>query len=398
MEFYQNSMMRQPAIAVLLQNFLFCTFIAFVLWQAVPSLGQYGFFNNFFHAQAIGNCIAIPALLAQHLFSHFQLTKRWLFLIIILIITPSGIYAGLALAGLFLDNPGAEQFHLLADTEQILITAGAAVIASAAFYWHWSSQEKVLRLELIASEESRRADTARHVMLQAQLEPHMLFNTLANLRALIGSDTDRAIEMLDRLDSFLRETLSSTQAAAHSLEHEFKVLEDYLALMQIRLGARLAYELHLPPECQRLMIPSLLLQPLVENAIRHGIEPKVEGGEIITRAQLVDNELVLIVEDTGVGIDKVQVTQTGQLTTLEKLTRRKPERRSFGLNNLNERLTQTYGNNVEISFESASTGASLKGTRVTLRIPVKELSETDGATMSTYSNKPLSTAQRWPMA
>ncbi|MFK7996722.1 MAG: sensor histidine kinase [Granulosicoccus sp.] len=377
-------MIRQSALTVLLQNFLFCTFIALILWQAVPSLGQYGLFANFVHAQAIGNFVAIPAIIASRLANSFGLSSRSLF-IILAAITPIGIYAGLGLAGWWLEDiSGTDKYNLLGNPEQFLIAAGAAVIASTAFYWHWSSREKVLKLELIASEESRRADIARHVMLQAQLEPHMLFNTLANLRALIGSDTERAIEMLDRLDSFLRETLSSTQAATHSLEHEFKVLEDYLALMQIRLGKCLSYELHLPAECRDLVIPSLLLQPLVENAIRHGIEPQIDGGIIVASASCSADHLQLIVADTGVGMKESLVTQSSDHTALMRLSKRKNKQDGFGLNHLRERLAQTYGNGVELRFESGLTDSSLKGTRVTLRIP---LTVTDQSEMQSDSAK-----------
>ncbi|MFK7861080.1 MAG: sensor histidine kinase [Granulosicoccus sp.] len=390
-------MIRQSALTVLAQNFLFCTFIALILWQGVPSLGQYGLFANFVHAQAIGNCVAIPAIIASRLANSFGLTSRNLF-IILAAITPVGIYAGLGLAGWWLEDiSGTDKYNLLGNPEQFLVAAGAAVIASTAFYWHWSSREKVLRLELIASEESRRADIARHVMLQAQLEPHMLFNTLANLRALIGSDTERAIEMLDRLDSFLRETLSSTQAATHSLEHEFKVLEDYLALMQIRLGKCLSYELHLPAECRDLMIPSLLLQPLVENAIRHGIEPQIDGGIVVASANLSDGNLLLVVTDTGVGMKEDLVTQTSDQTALMRLSKRKNKQDGFGLNHLHERLAQTYGNGVELRFESEFTDPSLKGTRVTLRIPLTVTDQSEEQSNSAKKTTLLTLAQQRPL-
>jgi len=389
-------MIRQSALTVLAQNFLFCTFIALILWQAVPSLGQHGLLANFVHAQAIGNCVAIPAIIASRLANLWGLTSRTLF-IILAVITPIGIYAGLGLAGWGLEDiSGTDKYNLLGNPEQFLIAAGAAVIASTAFYWHWSSREKVLRLELVASEESRRADMARHVMLQAQLEPHMLFNTLANLRALIASDTDRAIEMLDRLDSFLRETLSSTQAATHSLEHEFKVLEDYLALMQIRLGKCLSYELHLPDECRDVMIPSLLLQPLVENAIRHGIEPQIDGGLIVASATCTNGHLRLTVADTGVGMKESLVTQSGDYKALTRLSKRKNKQNGFGLSHLRDRLAQTYDNEFELRFESESTDASIKGTRVTIRIPLGVVDSPKAQGSSAKKTKILTLAQQRP--
>lgn len=369
-------MYRQSVLTVLAQNFVFCTVIALLLWQLVPSVGQYGFFNTFVHAQAIGNCIAIPTLAISRFAVKFGYATRWWSIFTIVLITPIGIYLGVVLAAWWL-GPDAASYDVLADAEQLLITTATAVIASTAFYWHWSSRENVLRLELIASEERRRADTSRHVMLQAQLEPHMLFNTLANLRALITTDTDSAIDMLDRLDSFLRETLSSSQAATHTLQHEFKVLEDYLALMQIRLGKRLTFKLDLPDDCKELMIPSLLLQPLVENAIRHGIEPQIEGGLIVASARRKDRFLRLVIADTGVGISKKRALASSDLSLTSILSIRKPARSGFGMTNLRERLEQSYGDRAELNFESSETDSSLKGTRVTLRIPIKDFKQTD---------------------
>lgn len=138
-------------------------------------------------------------------------------------------------------------------------------------------------------------------LLQAQLEPHMLFNTLANLRVLITLDPARATAMLDRLVDFLRATLSASRQTMHPLSAEFARLQDYLALMAVRMGPRLDISLELPDALAHVPVPSLLLQPLVENSIRHGLERKLEGGHITVRAQRAASQVVLTVADTGVG-------------------------------------------------------------------------------------------------
>src|SRR5690606_22156517 len=133
------------------------------------------------------------------------------------------------------------------------------------------------KARLEQEEAQRQASEARLRLLESQLEPHMLFNTLANLRALIGSDPPRAVEMLDRLNAFLRATLAASRSAAgaqrHTLRDEFARLDDYLALMAVRMGPRLRVVLSLPEPLADCPVPALLLQPLVENAIRHGLEP-----------------------------------------------------------------------------------------------------------------------------
>lgn len=170
---------------------------------------------------------------------------------------------------------------------------------SLAFLAYFYQREKGLALE-------RQATEARLKLLETQLEPHMLFNTLANLRVLIQTDPPRAVAMLDRLGDYLRATLrgSRTDATAgtHTLADEFARLNDYLELMAVRMGPRLRHTLQAPDELLVHPVPPLLLQPLVENAIRHGLEPRVEGGQIAVRARPDGRLLLIEVTDTGVGM------------------------------------------------------------------------------------------------
>jgi signal transduction histidine kinase len=177
----------------------------------------------------------------------------------------------------------------------------ASVLASALFvlffYLHGKSETLL-----------RHASEARLKLLETQLEPHMLFNTLANLRALIATDPPAAIRMLDRLNDYLRATLRASRAdpngGEHTLTDEFARLTDYLELMAVRMGPRLRYAFEAPDDLLRHPIAPLLLQPLVENAIRHGLEPCVDGGTIVVRAARDgDYRLLVEVSDTGVGIE-----------------------------------------------------------------------------------------------
>jgi len=153
------------------------------------------------------------------------------------------------------------------------------------------------------------AETARRVaaesqlqLLQAQLEPHMLFNTLANLRALIALEPAQAQQMLDHLIAFLRATLGASRVTLHPLADECRRIDDYLALMAVRMGPRLASTIDLPAPLAGVPVPALLLQPLVENAIRHGLEPKVDGGRIAIAVARAGDRIVMTVRDTGVGL------------------------------------------------------------------------------------------------
>ena len=154
---------------------------------------------------------------------------------------------------------------------------------------------------LRAATIERQALQAQLRLLQAQIEPHMLFNTLANLQGLIALDPARADAMLDQLIQYLRATLGATRADSTTLGEEFAAMEAYLGLMQVRMGDRLAYRLELPDALRGARLPPMLLQPLVENAIVHGLEPKIEGGEVVLSAEARGGLLAIRVCDTGLG-------------------------------------------------------------------------------------------------
>jgi sensor histidine kinase YesM len=181
----------------------------------------------------------------------------------------------------------------------------------------------------------------------------MLFNTLANLRVLIGVDAARAQAMLDHLNAYLRATLSASRALQHPLADEFARLADYLALMAVRMGPRLQVRLDLPAELARLPVPPLLLQPLVENSIKHGLEPQVDGGRIDITARRVGQQLVLDVRDTGAGPG---AAATGTDTS-----------GGFGLVQVRERLATVYGSRASLTLQAA--GDAEGGTLATLRLP-----------------------------
>lgn len=356
-------MNRGSLLKIMMQNFVFCTLIAILLWQFVPSVGQYGFFNCFVHAQAIGNTIALMAIGLTRWAISTGIADHLAKVLAILVSTVLGTLIGLWLAGTVLGlRTGPLDFFYEAD--EYIVTAITAVLASLAFNWHLNRREKLTRLELLATRQQHRADRAHHAMLRAQLDPHMLFNTLANLRALINTDTEQAIAMLDRLDGFMRQSLKASRSTHHSLQEETAVLEDYLSLLQIRLQDRLRYVIDIPEPCRNVIIPTLLLQPLVENAVRHGIEPNVEGGLVSISARLADNALQLVVEDTGVGMD----TDNKARTTRQKNTDQLQHQDSgFGLENLRERLHLAYGTDAQLNITPSTNNST--GTRVEITLP-----------------------------
>jgi hypothetical protein len=214
-------------------------------------------------------------------------------------------------------------------------------------------QARVQRAQVAAA--AHEATLARLDMLQSQLEPHMLFNTLANLRVLIAADPPRAQEMLDHLIAFLRATLAASRQSEHPLSEEFARLDDYLALMRVRMGERLRTSASLPPALAALPVPPLLLQPLVENAIKHGLEPQRGPGQLHVEATLDGSTLVLRVADTGRGLEAAATAQA-----------RDPAPPSgFGLMQIRERLRTLHGDAARLTLEPREGG----GTLAEIRLP-----------------------------
>jgi LytS/YehU family sensor histidine kinase len=164
-------------------------------------------------------------------------------------------------------------------------------------------------------------------------------------------DPPRAQLMLDHLVAFMRSTLTASRNMLHPLSAEFGRIDDYLALMKIRMGDRLQAQVDFPEALGPLAVPTLLLQPLVENAIKHGLEPHVDGGRLLVTARTEGSDLVLSVRDTGAGLSDVANDGT-----------------HFGVTQVRERLSTLYGDAASLVLGSPDDGEG--GTLATVRIPL----------------------------
>ncbi|MDF1485537.1 histidine kinase [Ramlibacter sp. H39-3-26] len=234
------------------------------------------------------------------------------------------------------DSLGGLNFLRRHDAVVALLITVACGLAIA-FFFYSDSQARTLQARI--AQAQRDAAEARLKLLETQIEPHMLFNTLANLRALIATDPPSAQAMLDRLIAYLRATLGASRATLHPLADEFARLADYLALMAVRMGPRLSYTLELPEPLSAVPVPPLLLQPLVENAIRHGLEPQVAGGRIGVRASLAGGMLRLEVRDSGAGLAPGAAD-------------------GFGLAQVRERLATLYGSRGTLELIAVTAGGA----------------------------------------
>lgn len=202
---------------------------------------------------------------------------------------------------------------------------------------------------LNSSQLETRLVEAQLQSLQRQLHPHFLFNTLNTISGLIRTDPDGADVMIDRLGDLLRMTLHKSGIQEMSLKEELDVLQKYLEIERTRFGNRLNVEMHVQPETLDAQVPSLVLQPLVENAIRHGIAPNARPGWIAIHAERSAGELVLQVLDSGDGLppDRLMALNRG-----------------VGLDNTRARLAHLYRERYEFTFSNLE-----RGFCVTIRIP-----------------------------
>jgi two-component system LytT family sensor kinase len=224
-----------------------------------------------------------------------------------------------------------------------------------------------VRIEKKFEEQSRLLLEARLDALQRQINPHFLFNTLNSIASLIRSRPDLAREMIVKLGNILRALLRDRDAFV-PLCDELAFTDDYLDIEVVRFGEKLRVIKEIAPESLDLVVPSMLLQPLIENSIKHGIEPRMGGGTVTLRSRLINNKLLLEVEDDGVGIEAGRniVAPTSGLVR---------ESSGIGMRNVRERMAVLYGDAAHVEMESRPG----RGTKVTLLLPLSAPETEDGS-------------------
>jgi len=239
----------------------------------------------------------------------------------------------------------------LMDIAFLFIVASA--ILKATYKGRLQAEVKAAEATETAESEQlkRQVVEARMAAMQAQVEPHFLFNTLASIDHLIETDPKRASVMQKNLIALLRAsmpTMRESHPAAHNLGREMAVIRPYLEILKVRMEDRLQTDINVPEGLMSADFPSMMIQSLVENAIKHGLEPKPEGGLLSVRAEIVHGKLAVTVADTGLGFGKAATAGTG-----------------VGLANIRERLQLLYGNKASMTVaENAPSG-----TLVTLTVP-----------------------------
>ena len=276
-------------------------------------------------------------------------------LMLSLVLPVLGIYVGFMLALAILSG-GTLLFNLGQGWREFLF---AACISIAIGWMLWETTEASRKreverreraeLEAAAARSDKERATAELKTLRAQVEPHFLYNTLSNVVSLIDLDPATAKHMTERLIGYLRNTLDASRRDNATVGDELAIVADYLEILRLRMGERLAYGIEATDVVRALPLSPMLLQPLVENAIKHGLEPKIEGGTITVSALVYAGVLQIRVEDTGLGFG-VATDTAGS---------------GSGLTNVRARLKALYGDAAKLTIEQPQ-----EGTRICISLPV----------------------------
>jgi sensor histidine kinase YesM len=243
-------------------------------------------------------------------------------------------------------------------TDLALLWILASIVIKATYKGRIQAEVKAAQATETAEAESLRRQVveARMAAMQAQVEPHFLFNTLASIEHLIETDPKRAAQMQRNLITLLRASMPTMREANHGtprpLGRELDVVRPYLEILKVRMEDRLSTAIDVPPGLLSAEFPPMMIQTLVENAIKHGLEPKPEGGTLTVRAEIVHGNLAVSVADTGLGFGMAPTAGTG-----------------VGLANIRERLQLLYAGKASLTVAANPPG----GTIVTVTVPYRSL-------------------------
>ncbi|MCF8106854.1 MAG: histidine kinase [Desulfohalobiaceae bacterium] len=228
-----------------------------------------------------------------------------------------GLAAGQVLVGDVLDP---------AEPGQVAQIIGLGIVFGSIISYFFYSRERIFAAESRLQEEQikrlfqeKKALESNLKWLQAQVEPHFLFNTLSQVLSLLDQEPARARAMLEDFIDYLRSSLFLMRQEWITIEQEVELVRAYLNLFKVRMGPRLEYALDLDERLKEHKVPPLFVQPLVENAIKHGLEPKIEGGYVRVGLARRKDKLQIVVEDNGLGLQEDQGKGTGLSTIMERI-------------------------------------------------------------------------------
>ena len=305
--------------------------LTFTNLVGLAGLLSYGLYNKVFKPSQIPNLVGLSVSILVFLLTSavaFRFSMQF-----------GGFICGL-------DQYHVERWHLAVLVVDFVMLVVIAIVAIL-----FSLYEKLAtRLELKIRENERLHRLqieSKLSLLQSKINPHFLFNTLNTMLDVLRKSPKQVEKIILNLSDIYRKTLMMPDNSLVPLKDEITLVEEYLEIEQIRMGARLKYDIQMEESLQNVELPPMMLQILVENAVKHGLSPKKEGGTVLVQIKREDNQLILEVADSGVGIGNAQSRGSG-----------------FGLASIEQRLKLMY-ENAKLSIQKVASG----GTQVRISLP-----------------------------
>lgn len=296
--------------------------------------------DSFASQMIMSQSIGLSIFLSFTLFANFFKLKTWGMLVPLIFGAPIGVTLGITFQAILV----GVSFELVIKSIEENYTNVLSLLFSALFFGAimvalFANRENIFRARTkLQAEKIHNLNHQKNIaetslrLLQAQIEPHFLFNTLSNVISLIEKDPQKSKILLESLTEFLRASLKRSTDVQQNLRNEISLISNYLDILKIRIGKRLEYNIYFEDDIIDCAFPLLLLQPLVENALIHGIEPLAEGGSIDISITKDNNKLIITVSDTGKGLQTENI-------------------KGFGLTNIRERIKSIYGDNGRLTIE-----------------------------------------------
>ncbi|MUK47882.1 sensor histidine kinase [Aliivibrio fischeri] len=339
---------RKETILQLVKSLLITTVFCVVIAMMTSNIWPSPFYEHIIISLGYGYSAVLCSFVLE---SNFPTLKKAYSTVLAMMLS---ITLGTFHASLWLNK--YEDFTTLEALQPIVLLG--LIFTAICFYYFHAAEKTMLAEQALALSKRKQLEQEKALVLsqlsqlQSQIEPHFLFNTLANISALIELDSNKAKLMLEKLTDLLRGSLKTNRNPLITVEQEIELLNAYLSIQQIRLGDRLTYNID-NQIIEPISLPPLLIQPLVENAITHGIEPRAQGGQLMVQFKQENNQFIVVISDNGIGLKSVSPSKG----------------HGMSLNNIKQRLHDLFDGSASVRITENKDG----GVNAELAIPSDQL-------------------------
>ncbi|WP_063658782.1 sensor histidine kinase [Aliivibrio fischeri] len=338
---------RKETILQLVKSLLITTLFCVVIAMMTSNIWPSPFYEHIIISLGYGYSAVLCSFVLEN---NFPTLKKAYSTVLAMVLS---ITLGTFHASLWLNK--YEDFATLEALQPIVLLG--LIFTAICFYYFHAAEKTMLAEQALALSKRKQLEQEKALVLsqlsqlQSQIEPHFLFNTLANISALIELDSNKAKLMLEKLTDLLRGSLKTNRNPLITIEQEIELLNAYLSIQQIRLGDRLTYEID-KQIVEPISLPPLLIQPLVENAITHGIEPSAQGGHLMIQFKQENNQFFVVISDNGIGLKSVSPSKG----------------HGMSLNNIKQRLHDLFDGSASVRITENKDGVNAE-----LTIPLDKL-------------------------